>query len=206
MHKLCFCQVSHTNNTARLWQQCESDSTAVAHAAAACGAQQWYFRLQSLRKILHCLCKVHSHANCKCHHWCLQQISDDDVVSMFEGNSNLFWAERFGRESLNMTELWVKQCGNSHTGQPLALLPVLLPHAMLLNLSVCYPTCQHGVYPSITSPPSHILLAHHYVWLASNKDASTHTSVQCWHVSGSYIGSFSSSIHTTTVNIPPMSM
>ena len=35
---------------------------------------------------------------------------------MFEGNSNLFWAERFGRESLNMTELWVKQCGNSHTG------------------------------------------------------------------------------------------
>ena len=46
----------------------------------------------------------------------LQQISDDDVVSMFEGNSNLFWAERFGRESLNMSELWVKQCGNSHTG------------------------------------------------------------------------------------------
>ena len=46
----------------------------------------------------------------------MQQISDDDVVSMFEGNSNLFWAERFGRESLNMTELWVKQCGNSHTG------------------------------------------------------------------------------------------
>ena len=46
----------------------------------------------------------------------LQEISDDDVVSMFEGNSNLFWAERFGRESLDMTELWVKQCGNSHTG------------------------------------------------------------------------------------------
>jgi hypothetical protein len=34
---------------------------------------------------------------------------------MFEGNSNLFWAERFGRE-LGMSELWVKQCGNSHTG------------------------------------------------------------------------------------------
>lgn len=53
----------------------------------------------------------------------LQQISDDDVVSMFEGNSNLFWAERFGRESLNMTELWVKQCGNSHTGFALFLVP-----------------------------------------------------------------------------------
>ena len=34
---------------------------------------------------------------------------------MFEGNSNLFWAERFGRQ-LGMSDLWVKQCGNSHTG------------------------------------------------------------------------------------------
>jgi threonine synthase len=48
--------------------------------------------------------------------WVLPQISDDDVVSMFEGNSNLFWAERFGRETLGMHDLWVKQCGNSHTG------------------------------------------------------------------------------------------
>lgn len=44
-----------------------------------------------------------------------QQISDDDIVSMFEGNSNLFWAERFGRQ-IGMSDLWVKQCGNSHTG------------------------------------------------------------------------------------------
>lgn len=47
--------------------------------------------------------------------WVLPGISDDDIVSMFEGNSNLFWAERFGR-TLGMTDLWVKQCGNSHTG------------------------------------------------------------------------------------------
>lgn len=47
--------------------------------------------------------------------WVLPNLPDDDVVSMFEGNSNLFWAERFGRE-LGMTDLWVKQCGNSHTG------------------------------------------------------------------------------------------
>lgn len=46
----------------------------------------------------------------------VQGISDEDIVSMFEGNSNLFWAERFGRESLGMSDLWVKQCGNSHTG------------------------------------------------------------------------------------------
>eukprot|EP00976_Prorocentrum_cordatum_P104420 1193883-Prorocentrum_minimum.AAC.1 len=48
--------------------------------------------------------------------WVLPGISDDDIVSMFEGNSNLFWAERFGKEELGMSDLWVKQCGNSHTG------------------------------------------------------------------------------------------
>jgi threonine synthase len=48
--------------------------------------------------------------------WVLPGIANEDIVSMFEGNSNLFWAERFGRETLGMTDLWVKQCGNSHTG------------------------------------------------------------------------------------------
>jgi threonine synthase len=47
--------------------------------------------------------------------WVLPDIPDADVVSMFEGNSNLFWAERLGKE-LGMSDLWVKQCGNSHTG------------------------------------------------------------------------------------------
>eukprot|EP00191_Tetraselmis_sp_GSL018_P021165 CAMPEP_0177584136 /NCGR_PEP_ID=MMETSP0419_2-20121207/3727_1 /TAXON_ID=582737 /ORGANISM="Tetraselmis sp., Strain GSL018" /LENGTH=422 /DNA_ID=CAMNT_0019073639 /DNA_START=623 /DNA_END=1889 /DNA_ORIENTATION=- len=48
--------------------------------------------------------------------WVLPMIPDEHIVSMFEGNSNLFWAERFGKECLGMSELWVKQCGNSHTG------------------------------------------------------------------------------------------
>ena len=48
--------------------------------------------------------------------WVLPELGDGDIVSMFEGNSNLFWAERFGREALGMSDLWVKQCGNSHTG------------------------------------------------------------------------------------------
>ena len=34
---------------------------------------------------------------------------------MYEGGSNLFWAERLGRE-IGIEDLWVKQCGNSHTG------------------------------------------------------------------------------------------
>jgi threonine synthase len=42
-------------------------------------------------------------------------VEDENVVSTFEGGSNLFWAERLGRE-IGVPDLWVKQCGNSHTG------------------------------------------------------------------------------------------
>ncbi|KAJ6342735.1 hypothetical protein OIU78_010621 [Salix suchowensis] len=48
--------------------------------------------------------------------WVLPEISGDDIVSAFEGNSNLFWAERFGKQFLEMNDLWVKHCGISHTG------------------------------------------------------------------------------------------
>ena len=47
--------------------------------------------------------------------WILPTIADDNVVSMYEGNSNLFWAERLGSQ-VGVSELWVKLCGNSHTG------------------------------------------------------------------------------------------
>ena len=47
--------------------------------------------------------------------WVCPEIRDENVVSMDEGGTNLFWAERFGRE-LGLGDLWVKQCGNSHTG------------------------------------------------------------------------------------------
>lgn len=42
-------------------------------------------------------------------------VANENVVSLFEGGSNLFWADRLGAE-LGMRELWVKQCGNDHTG------------------------------------------------------------------------------------------
>ncbi len=45
----------------------------------------------------------------------LPNIPDEDIVSLDEGGTNLFWAERFGRE-LGVADLWVKQCGVSHTG------------------------------------------------------------------------------------------
>ena len=47
--------------------------------------------------------------------WVCPEIRDENIVSMDEGGTNLFWAERFGRV-LGLSELWVKQCGNSHTG------------------------------------------------------------------------------------------
>src|SRR5260221_4362234 len=42
-------------------------------------------------------------------------VEDHNVVSMYEGATNLFWAERLGKQ-IGLNELWVKQCGNSHTG------------------------------------------------------------------------------------------
>ncbi|MDP7544221.1 MAG: threonine synthase [Anaerolineales bacterium] len=47
--------------------------------------------------------------------WVVPDLQDHNVVSMYEGNSNLFWAERLGAK-LGMPNLWVKLCGNSHTG------------------------------------------------------------------------------------------
>ena len=47
--------------------------------------------------------------------WVCPEIHDDNIVSMDEGGSNLFWAERLGHQ-LRIDDLWVKLCGNSHTG------------------------------------------------------------------------------------------
>jgi threonine synthase len=47
--------------------------------------------------------------------WVCPELDNENVVSMYEGHSNLFWAERYGRE-LGVEDLWIKQCGNSHTG------------------------------------------------------------------------------------------
>jgi threonine synthase len=47
--------------------------------------------------------------------WVLPEIDNENVVSMYEGHSNLFWAERYGR-TLGVEDLWLKLCGNSHTG------------------------------------------------------------------------------------------
>ncbi len=47
--------------------------------------------------------------------WVVPFIDNENIVSMYEGNSNLYWADRYGKQ-LYVEDLWVKQCGNSHTG------------------------------------------------------------------------------------------
>ncbi|NJN68279.1 MAG: threonine synthase [Chloroflexaceae bacterium] len=42
-------------------------------------------------------------------------VDDENIVSMFEGGTNLFWAERLGQD-LGVEDFWIKLCGNSHTG------------------------------------------------------------------------------------------
>lgn len=47
--------------------------------------------------------------------WVCPMVDNENIVSMYEGGTNLFWAKRFGEE-IGLEDLWIKQCGNSHTG------------------------------------------------------------------------------------------
>jgi threonine synthase len=47
--------------------------------------------------------------------WVCPQVENEHVVSMYEGHTNCFWAERLG-EQWGVPDLWIKLCGNSHTG------------------------------------------------------------------------------------------
>ncbi|MCL5097921.1 MAG: threonine synthase [Candidatus Omnitrophica bacterium] len=47
--------------------------------------------------------------------WVLPEISDENIVSLYEGGTNLFWAERLGK-ILGLSDLWIKLCGNTHSG------------------------------------------------------------------------------------------
>ena len=47
--------------------------------------------------------------------WIFPNIENENIISFYEGGTNLFWAERLEKE-LGLSELWIKQCGNSHTG------------------------------------------------------------------------------------------
>ena len=42
--------------------------------------------------------------------WVVPFIDNENIVSTCEGNTNLFWANRYGKQ-LHVEDLWVKQCG-----------------------------------------------------------------------------------------------
>ncbi len=47
--------------------------------------------------------------------WVSPELADENIVSMYEGHTNCFWAERLGAQ-IKTPDLWIKLCGNSHTG------------------------------------------------------------------------------------------
>ncbi len=47
--------------------------------------------------------------------WVCPNVANENVISMCEGGTNLFWAARFGR-TIGVDDLWIKMCGNSHSG------------------------------------------------------------------------------------------
>ena len=71
---------------------------------------------------------------------------------MFEGNTNLFWAERFGHEALGMSDLWVKQCGNSHTGS-----------FKDLGMTVLVSQVRCGTFHMMLAPPIPVLQPSHHL-------------------------------------------
>ena len=42
-------------------------------------------------------------------------VDNENIVSTYEGGSNLFWADRLGKQ-LGLDDFWIKQCGMAHTG------------------------------------------------------------------------------------------
>ncbi|HTN53029.1 MAG TPA: threonine synthase [Anaeromyxobacter sp.] len=47
--------------------------------------------------------------------WVYPQLADENVVSMFEGGSPLLRVDRYARE-LGLDQVWLKECGVTHTG------------------------------------------------------------------------------------------
>ncbi len=76
--------------------------------------------------------------------WVAPEVPDEAIVSMDEGGTNLFWAERYGR-SIGLDDVWVKLCGNSHTGSfkdlGMTVLVSVVRHAVREGLKVRAVAC-----------------------------------------------------------------
>jgi len=47
--------------------------------------------------------------------WVCPQVDSENIVSLYEGHTNCLQAKRLG-QIIGVPDLWVKQCGNSHSG------------------------------------------------------------------------------------------
>jgi threonine synthase len=76
--------------------------------------------------------------------WVMPNVADDMIVSMDEGGTNLFWADRYGKQ-LGLDDLWVKLCGNSHSGSfkdlGMTVLVSVVRHAIREGLKVKAVAC-----------------------------------------------------------------
>src|SRR3989441_5157012 len=48
--------------------------------------------------------------------WVVPFIDNENIVSTYEGNSNLLWADRYGKQ-LHVDDLWIKQRSEEHTSE-----------------------------------------------------------------------------------------
>jgi threonine synthase len=109
--------------------------------------------------------------------WVVPFIDNENIVSMFEGNSNLYWAERYGKQ-LHVEDLWVKQCGNSHTGSfkdlGMTVLVSVVRQMMATGVSIDAVACASsgdtsaalGAYCAAAGIPAVVLLPRNKVSIA----------------------------------------
>jgi threonine synthase len=67
--------------------------------------------------------------------WVCPALRDENIVSIFEGGTNLFWAERYGKK-IGLDDLWIKQSGISHTGALHDLGMTVLASVLRQSMSV----------------------------------------------------------------------
>jgi len=109
--------------------------------------------------------------------WVVPFIDNENIVSMYEGSSNLLWADRYGKQ-LHVDDLWVKQCGNSHTGSfkdlgmtvLVSVVKQMMAHGVPIDAFACASTgdtsAALGAYCAAAGIPAVVLLPRNKVSIA----------------------------------------
>ena len=84
--------------------------------------------------------------------WVYPGIDHGSIVSFAEGGSNLLWAERYGKD-IGLSDLWIKLCGNSHTGSFKDLGMTVLVSAVREMIASTAAPCAPSRAPAPATPP-----------------------------------------------------